>query len=113
VALFDAIQIEVVKQFYRNNIPTEVFMSSVTRAHLADELRRHHADYEIKGKKTTVSETKNRVPSDLSIRIHEKSFRLFIRLKESLPNDFFEFSFKKLTERINPTNGRKEYVAEP
>ena len=88
-------------------------MSTLTRFHLADELRRHRADWEVKGKKTGESESNNRVPVDLSFKTKDGSYTVLIRIRESIPTDSFELGFKKMVEVINPTNGRKEYVAEP
>lgn len=115
MAINENIAREVMRAVQARKMPTEVFMSTVTRHHLADELfRRVEVNYHnpkhitMRGKPKTVSpsEMRERVPTELTYG----SVRVKVVLRESVPTDSFVLEFKKLIPYIDPRSGREEYA---
>ena len=118
MALNEGIARSVLRAVQSGREPTEVFMSTLTRHHLAGELYRrvdenyHNVNHmTMRGKPKAVypSEMTRRVPTELTYG----KVRLIVRLRESVPTDRFELAFKKLVKQIDYKTGREEYVAIP
>jgi len=98
-------------------MPTEIFMSTVTQHHLADELCKRieenyhnpkHITMRGKAKAVDPSEMARRVPTELTFG----SIRIRVRIRESVSTDSFILDFKTLHKVVDYKTGREEYVAE-
>ena len=116
MAVNENIKVAVARSAEKGRLPTEIFMSSVTQHHLADELQRRipenynnprHITMRGKPKAVYASEMARRVPTELTFG----KVRLLIRIRESVPTDSFVLEYKRLEKRVNWKNGQEEYVA--
>jgi hypothetical protein len=115
MAINENIAREVMRAVQSGKIPTEVFMSTVTRHHLSDELYRRvevnyhnpkHITMRGKPKAVSPSEMRERVPTELTYG----STRVKVVLRESVSTDSFVLEFKKLVPYVDYRTGRQEYA---
>lgn len=117
MAINENIKIAVARSAERGQIPTEIFMSTVTQHHLADELQRRipenyanpkHITQRGKPKAVYASDMARRVPTELTFG----KIRVLVRIRESVATDTFILDFKALRKQIDYKSGREEYVAQ-
>ena len=116
MAINEEIAREVLRAASRGQEPTEVFMSTLTCHHLAEEkYRRVQENYHNPNHTTMRGKPKAFYPSEFSRRLPTEltygKVRLIVKLRESVPTDRFELAFKKLVKQIDYRTGREEYVA--
>jgi hypothetical protein len=117
VAINENIRIAVLRWVGKGRPPTEVFMSTITQHHLADELwKRVPENYANpkhvtqRGKPFAVygSDMARRVPTELTFG----KVKVVVRIRESVATDQVEFGFNRLRKQIDYKSGREELVAE-
>lgn len=114
MALFENIQRAAIRAQLSGREATEVFMSTLTQHHLANELSRHPSLFTMRNKPKSVwpSEMERRLPTEITVGTKAGTLRLKVRIRDGIATDSFILEYKKLVKRIDYKTGKEEYVAE-